>query len=237
MLPIEPEFLGQSPIFNPHNNNPTGIGTYVAGANSHSWVTKNQLKPFKPERIFTARRMLQAPPAAPTPSKPQAPNRIRTYASGNVGGSIYSRSSQLVDSRLARIQNYRQSYNPIRSLMNSIPTPNRQPLIYRGLRAAGSGIGKVAGAPKAALGSAFDFVAKRPRALSAARFLGSGIGIGGLIGGAALGISYGVAAMGRARSRAPVVHTGAIRNTGQTNQYFNLGQDPFAGVRFAGKRR
>ena len=137
-------------------------------------------------------------------------------------------------SRLSRMMDYRSNYNPLTNLMNRYPAQAKQSLIYRGLKGAA---GKVAGAPRAALGSAFDFVAKRPRLLSTAKFTGAGIGLGGLVAGAALGISYGVAAMGRARSRAPVVHTGAIRSTGQTNQYFNLGQDPFAGVRFAGKRR
>jgi hypothetical protein len=64
-----------------------------------------------------------------------------------------------------------------------------------------------------------------------------GLGIGAGIAGIGFGISYGMAAMSRAANKAPVVHTGAIRNTGQTNQYFNMGADPFGGVRFASRKR
>lgn len=63
------------------------------------------------------------------------------------------------------------------------------------------------------------------------------LGIGAGIAGIGFGISYGMAAMSRAANKAPVVHTGAIRNTGQTNQYFNMGADPFGGVRFASRKR
>lgn len=64
-------------------------------------------------------------------------------------------------------------------------------------------------------------------------------GLYGMLGIASIpfGISYGVAAMARSKNRAPVVHTGMIRSTGQTNQYYNLGPDPFSGVRFASTRR
>lgn len=62
------------------------------------------------------------------------------------------------------------------------------------------------------------------------------LGVAG-IGAAALGISYGVASMARASKRPPVIQTAAIRSTGQTNQYFNMGADPFSGVRFASRRR
>jgi hypothetical protein len=67
--------------------------------------------------------------------------------------------------------------------------------------------------------------------------LGTAAGIGLGVGAIGFGISYGLAAMSRASKKAPVVHTGAIRNTGQTNQYFNMGADPFGGVRFASKKR
>lgn len=64
----------------------------------------------------------------------------------------------------------------------------------------------------------------------------SALGIAG-VGAAALGVSYGIASMARASKRPPVVHTAAIRSTGQTNQYYNMGADPFGGVRFAAKNR
>lgn len=106
------------------------------------------------------------------------------------------------------------------------PIPQR----IRNINRIGNVLNKTSGMGRKALGNAFDFVAKRPKVL------GSLLGVGG-IGAIGFGISYGIAEMGRARNKAPVVHTGAIRNTGQTNQYFNLGQDPFAGVRFAARRR
>jgi len=68
------------------------------------------------------------------------------------------------------------------------------------------------------------------------RTTGYGAGAIGAVAGIGFGIGYGVAAMARASKRPPVVQTSAIRSTGQTNQYFNMGADPFAGVRFATKR-
>lgn len=67
------------------------------------------------------------------------------------------------------------------------------------------------------------------------RATGYGAGAIGAVAGIGFGIGYGVAAMARASKRPPVVQTSAIRSTGQTNQYFNMGADPFAGVRFATK--
>lgn len=66
-----------------------------------------------------------------------------------------------------------------------------------------------------------------------------GFGLAGAagVGALALGVSYGIASMARASKRPPVVHTAAIRSTGQTNQYYNMGADPFGGVRFAAKNR
>lgn len=64
-----------------------------------------------------------------------------------------------------------------------------------------------------------------------------GAGIGTAAGIAAFGIVSAISSKAQSLRRPPVVHTSRIRNTGQTNQYYNLGADPFAGVRFAGRKR
>lgn len=61
--------------------------------------------------------------------------------------------------------------------------------------------------------------------------------VGGGIAAAGLAVASGISSYAQSLRRPPVVHTGRLRSTGQTNQYYNLGADPFAGVRFAGRKR
>lgn len=154
-------------------------------------------------------------------------DRNTREAYGAMSRNILPRNRYLkMNERVGRLATRSNDHSILRRLTTRIPQ-SRGSLMYRGIRTAAQ---KTASMPGKALGSAFDFVAKRPK------LMGGMIGAG-VVGAVGFGISYGVAAMGRARNKAPVVHTGAIRNTGQTNQYFNLGQDPFAGVRFASRKR
>ncbi len=84
-------------------------------------------------------------------------------------------------------------------------------------------------------------VATNPNVLSFAK---KGLKGGAIVGGtgiglgvAAIGIASGISSWARNIRQPPVVHTSRIRNTGQTNTYFNMGADPFSGVRFGGRRR
>ena len=61
--------------------------------------------------------------------------------------------------------------------------------------------------------------------------------VGGGIAAAGLAVASGISSYAQSLRRPPVVHTGRLRSTGQTNQYHNLGADTFAGVRFAGRKR
>ncbi|TXG79142.1 MAG: hypothetical protein E6R13_10310 [Spirochaetes bacterium] len=61
--------------------------------------------------------------------------------------------------------------------------------------------------------------------------------VGAGIAAAGLAVASGISSYAQSLRRPPVVHTGRLRSTGQTNQYYNLGADPFAGVRFAGRKR
>lgn len=68
-------------------------------------------------------------------------------------------------------------------------------------------------------------------------FTGKGLIGAGAITGIGLGIASGISSYAQSLRRPPVVHTSRLRNTGQTNQYYNMGADPFAGVRFAGRKK
>lgn len=68
-------------------------------------------------------------------------------------------------------------------------------------------------------------------------FLGKSLLGAGAIAGVGLGIASGISSYAQSLRRPPVVHTSRLRNTGQTNQYYNMGADPFAGVRFAGRKK
>lgn len=68
-------------------------------------------------------------------------------------------------------------------------------------------------------------------------FAGKGLIGAGAIAGIGLGIASGISSYSQSLRRPPVVHTSRLRNTGQTNQYYNMGADPFAGVRFAGRKK
>lgn len=72
--------------------------------------------------------------------------------------------------------------------------------------------------------------------------VGKSFGKGGLVGTAIgvpilFGIASAISSKADSLRRPPVIHTSRIRSTGQTNQYYNMGVDPFAGVRFAGRKR
>jgi hypothetical protein len=92
------------------------------------------------------------------------------------------------------------------------------------------------------IGSASKALLSKIPSWETTKSLGRSFGKGGLVGAAIgtpilFGIVSAISSKADSLRRPPVIHTSRIRSTGQTNQYYNLGVDPFAGVRFAGRKR